>query len=228
MVYYRGGYRRTTRPRRRRRGGNQGVVGHVIRDANSVYNWASKNFGYLKSMINSEKHCHTVDALTEITSTPQVVNCFRISQGDQINQRTGQSILIKSVQLKGLLTSTASNPNWVRILLVLDKQTISDSTAALSDILDVSTNTYFTAPLKVDNFGRFKILYDRQFMFNDASNQYKKLNVFKKFKQHHVRYNGTGTGDIQKGDMNFFLVSQNGTPNGVDFDYFMRTRYHDN
>jgi len=92
-----------------------------------------------------------------------------ITRGTGPNQRIGNRIILRTIQFRGSITSSANSSgytNHIRVLLVWDKQT-NGSLASAGDVIassDAATDTSnWTSYNNMDNIGRFKIIYDRLF-----------------------------------------------------------------
>jgi len=136
--------------------------------------------------------------------------------GAGINQRIGKGIKILKWKLRGLLNSaqqadqTASDPaSTIRVIAYLDKQT--NSAQAQGENLMTGTTSDATAVLafqNIDNFGRFRVLWDKIFTLQNPNMTYDGTNVeqaglSKPFKFNitfkkpiNVRFNNTNGGTI--------------------------------
>jgi len=122
----------------------------------------------------------------EMDPTPNVLCLNAITQGDGESQRDGRKVVIKSLQIKGMINAdTVANSadppagRLIRILVVQDKQTngatglqlfsgSSPTTLELSNALldNRSGMVSINAPYNQNTKERFKILYDRTFNIN--------------------------------------------------------------
>lgn len=183
-----------------------------------------KNIHYIKGLINSEllKHDNTFTAT--ISSTGVVNNLTNIGQGDSVSTRTGNSIFVRSIFGRIAIShNNASNNTFHRIILFIDTQNVSDTSPAVTDVLQASG---ITAPLNRETVGRFKILMDRYFATNTVDTSSKVIKINKQMR-HHVRFNGATSNDIQKGGIYILMLSSEPT-NTPSYTYTLRTSYHDN
>jgi len=100
-----------------------------------------------------------VPALTS-SASGYILHLPQIAVGTGAGDRTGNSITVKRIQVKGkLMTNELSNMTW-RVLVVRDRQQIQSTTPAVSDVL-VSGRT--NAMLRDDTTrpARFQILSDK-------------------------------------------------------------------
>lgn len=129
-------------------------------------------------------------------------NLTGIAVGDLNSNRTGLSILAKSVHVKGFI-QYASGVTGTRItmLIVRDDQQISDTSPIWSDIHSGDINGF----LNPNSVGRFtilkKVVYEQDSSINEVV-----VDTWVGL-DHHVRYNGTAATDIQKGGVYLLLIS---------------------
>jgi len=170
-----------------------------------------------------------------------------IGQGSDINQRTGNQVRLKSFQIQvRVSTATASigtvptNEEFTRFVLVLDKQTISDSTATALTVFQNVANPQFPQP-NVEALGRFKWLWVSPLIHHARIAQsavagavttpltpsQSPVAQYKNFKMDiPIRYNGTAGGDIQKNAVSLFCITNLGADT-VDADYNFRYEFID-
>lgn len=219
---------RGVRPVRSRRG----VPVKEAFDALSIARSAWQGVRYLKGLVNSEALTHDVVgfvAPTDSTSaTSNNVLLNGIAQGDNIGQRTGNSLLMKRIDIKGYvqMNGTATDVQGVRIALVLDTQQISDdSTIGFEDVFEATQP--LTSFMQDSQLGRFTVLWDRTFHVTEVNGNFRvpyKISVPLGL---HVRYNGTAATDLQKHGMWLITVSD-ASANYPTVVYNSRLRYHDN
>lgn len=179
----------------------------------------------LRALVNAEKHFTDYSGAGLIAySTGQVIDLTAISQGDTINNRTGNSVLVNNVSNRLFYTKDVNATNTlIKVMLVLDTQQIADTAVTASSILE---SVDPLSPLNRQNLGRYKILATRNVSLH-SSKTMAKVNIFRKFKKHHYRYNGTASTDIQKGGL--YLVSVHNEPTNLPSIGFNSTvAYYDN
>jgi len=122
--------------------------------------------------------------------------------------RIGNAVAVKSLYCRMKITP-ADPVNSFRMLLVVDKQQVSDSAPTVGDLLDGDAGSNLIAPLNNQTVGRFTVLLDRilQVDRSAASAQgviytsfYKKCNI-------PVRFNGVNGTDIQKNGIYLFVIT---------------------
>lgn len=222
MVYYRRRRRRRYRKKRRM----------------TTQPWYSKAYNYgrkalrvaygLKRILNVEYKATDYNAnVTPISGTPYARYLTNIAQGDNFNQRNGNSILAKSVLVKlkaecNVLSETQS----IRVLLVKDTQ-CRGVAPTLTDILQSPTS--LISPRNRNTTARFEILADKVFtVAKDLETDTKFLNIFVKL-THHVKFTGATdvVGDAREGAL-FLYIYTDDAANNADIDIYTRFRYIDN
>lgn len=186
---------------------------------------AWKGVKQIKSIINSEKHFHTVGSAPVIDNSGSVLNLTSIAQGDTIQTRTGNSIFIRSISMKfnpyTLQTGVATH---LRLMLIQDNQQVSDTVPSIPEMLE---SVDVLSHLKVQTLGRFSVLWDKNVLLDQVSNRQKYFEYKNHTIQHHVRYNGTTTADIQKGGLYLVAISDEST-NTPLLPYNIRIGFYDN
>lgn len=196
--------------------------------AGSLAKIAWRGVQKLRGLVNSEmyKLDQTLTAQNIDQGTPIVQHITAVAQGDGDGQRTGNSILARSFNFKGLVyRSSAGDANqMVRVSVIQDTQQVGDTTPLCNNIYE-GTNPY--NHLNSDSVGRYKVLYTKSFILDTVKNLSQILDINVPM-MHHVRYNGTASTDIQKGGLYFVFTSTQGTSNFPAVTGEMRLSYHDN
>ena len=193
-------------------------------DALALAQKAAQGVYYLKGLVNSEMLHRTVSGSTTTSSIGTMTLLNGLGQDDTASGRTGNSILMRNLLVRAVFTQhpTAISTQY-RVMIVLDTQQISDTSPAISDILE-SLNPLST--LKVGNAGRFKVLKNYFFTTDDDKGQTRVINYYKDMRMH-TRYNGIADTDIQKNGL-YLLTICNQATNTPTFDYYWKVGYHDN
>lgn len=192
----------------------------------SAYNYLANSISDIRSMINVETHKHDVEGSFTPTNAGYVQSLGSIAVGDTDTTRTGNSILIKSLfHRHAYQVHPSATATFIRELLVIDTQQISDTTISVTDVLDSAS---FLAPLNSQTAGRFKVLHDKVIQLS----QEKPTSFAKKFKSwkkrgHHIRYNGTAGSDFQKGNIYLIHISNEATNAPTVWSY-NRLSFYDN
>lgn len=126
---------------------------------------ALRDVNTLRRFINTEMHFTDVTASVTPTTTPALVLLNGISIGDTASTRTGQSIKMDRADFRfTLAVNTTSVVNFVRVIVVLDKQ--SNATAMTSaDLLVAST---VVSPYSFGSQNRFVPLFDETFALHSS------------------------------------------------------------
>ena len=137
----------------------------------------------------------------DVNTTGYVALLNGMIRGDDISQRIGREVTLRSVQFTyqiGVKDGTGID-QYVRAMLVYDRQA-NGATPLITDILS-DANTF--SHRNLENRHRFKILFDRMIALN-ASGEPGSRRVFKFYRRlnHPVTFNGNTGGtiaDIQTG-----------------------------
>lgn len=215
--------KRAMRPRRGRGGYRN------YKNALALATTAWKGVQYLKGLVNSELFKVDVALPSQAFSTTgAVTHLTAIGQGDTDATRTGNSILLKSVELRMLVQRVAANVvlgNLCTCMLVQDNQQIGDTAPAISDVLEGAGGLAFLNNLTV---GRFTILRRWDFCLDTVGDNARVIRFRKYWPQgHHVRYNGIASTDQQKGAI-YFMCMGDQAANVPLGDGSVRLSYHDN
>lgn len=181
---------------------------------------------YLSSLINVEKHkVDTSSGPSTLNTTAVTVPITNIAIGDTEGTRTGNTLMTKYMLVKGtaVLSSQGAATARVRTVIVRDKQQIQDSAPGYGDVYE-STGTQ--AFLNKNTVGRFDILYDRIHDL-DSNNPQSIFERYIRLGTNHVRYNGTGATDIQKGGLYLYAVSDQAAT-GPSYGVQVRLGFIDN
>lgn len=154
-----------------------------------------------------------------------------IARGDEINERTGREVTMKSIQFTytATVTTGTGTDQRQRVLLVYDRQTNGAALTA-AQVLNAADTL---SPRNLENRRRFKILYDRTHTLN-ASGETGSAVTRRFFRRlaHPVTFNSGDAGtvaDITTGSLYLVVVGSNaaGVTAGA-VAYSSRIRYVDN
>lgn len=196
-------------------------------DAMSLAAKAAKGVWYLKGLVNSEM-LHVDSTALIAGSQNSITHITGIGQGDTDTGRTGNSLLLRNIYIRGrlVINSLITTSSRVMMALVCDTQQIGDSFPSVTDIFKSGTDT--ETFLNLNASGRFKIMWRKQVVLTTASGGSPTREVVKYIKlRKHVRYNGPNAGDIQKNGIYLVII----TSESVNFpavDLGVRIGYHDN
>lgn len=184
----------------------------------------------IKRLINVEiKNFDNQQTAVLITDTPAIIQLSNIAIGDTTNSRDGSQCKMIGVDLNFTLFQNASAVlTYVRIMLVIDKQTNQAIYTAADLLEDVTQKDAIVSPRNLDNLKRFTVLYDRVFELcvnGDCGAVVKKY--FKKDVL--LRYDGStpSIADLTQSSLSLFQVGSEAT-NDPSIVSFVRLRFIDN
>lgn len=188
---------------------------------------ALKGVMYLKGLVNSEKYYADVTGASAPDYNGAVVLVNNIAQGDDVNGRSGNSILVKSIylQAQGNIHASATN-TFLRYILLCDTQCLGTAPTASDILATVGSGSATMAPLNVDHTPRYRILMDKRIALNQA---FKTDFTFHKFikLQTHSKYTGSSATDVYKNAFYLVMISNEQT-NTPTAGYYLRIGYHEN
>lgn len=192
---------------------------------------AIKGVSYLKGLVNAELHKHEVArSTTSVFNGGALYPLNAISQGDADDQRTGNSIFVRYVNITGVVShGTDTVIHKTRVMLVRDKQQVGDTAPSPGDVLeDVGNNLSPFSKLNSQSAGRFDVLYSKLFITypDRAGIPFNiKLNM-----RSHIRYNGAASGDIQKNGLYIVVIGDYASPYATaqSVQFLGRVSYYDN
>lgn len=181
---------------------------------------------YLKGLVNSEMY-HVDTSLNLGSAQSKIFSLCDIAQNDTDSGRTGNSILLRSIYIRGLIeiNPAVTANSRVLICVVQDTQQVGDSTPV---ILDVFKTNSPESMLAMNSAGRFKVLYRKTYVLSPSSGGRNAVEFNKYFSmRQHVRYNGPANTDIQKNGY-YLLVLTSEVTNFPTVSLTSRIGYHDN
>jgi len=159
--------------------------------------------------------------VTNLTSSGSIQHVTAIGQGDDVGDRTGNTIDLKEIYMQSSFTlgSDGTSGASFRIAIVRDTQQVADTTPAVVDVFS-SANPLVAMP-NIGNRERFKFLYMSPIV---PINQLANWGMNHKFDwkgNYKVMYNGTASSDIQKGGIYILFLTDAG---GNTMDFVSRVR----
>jgi len=229
--------RRTFNRRRRPRAQLQWTEARVARDAAAaVARRAPLVLGpniAQRGLILNQGEFKAVDVTATVaTDTASSVTLLDgIARGDEINERIGREVTLRSIQVTGTayVAPAAGIDQNHRVLIVYDRQT---NAAALTAAQVLAAVTCY-APRNLENRKRFKILFDRTWHLN-ATAEPNSQHIFKFYRRlaHPVTFNAGDAGtvaDIVTGSL--YMVTVGSVAAGATAGSVLvssRIRYTDN
>lgn len=221
-------YTRTRRRTYRRKKSTQWYNKKYSAQQLAVKAWRATK--YLKGLVNSEKF--NIDRTLTLGATQSdIYGLVRIAQGDGESDRTGNSVLVRSIYLRGYMQVNSAVTGNTRVSLVLlqDKQQVSDSNPAVLDVFNGITPESMINRSNTNNtVGRFKIIWRKNYNLTPSTGSTPSINIDKYFKVYsHVKFNGTANTDIQKNGYYLVILTSEAT-NYPTVSITTRICYHDN
>lgn len=189
--------------------------------------------GYPRGITRAElKSCDTTlsQASNRCDTTGDVTLVSGIARGDDINERTGRKVLLKSIELHLYAKVTAGTgvDQTQRFMVVYDRQTNATALTITDVLVSVST----MALQNLDNRNRFRILYDQVFHLNaTAESDSAKTLVMRKALNLPMTFNSGDAGtvaDITTGSVYFLCMGSEARGNTAgDMQGRVRLRYSD-
>lgn len=181
-----------------------------------------------------------LDKITVATAGTLTDSINKIPQGTTEITRIGRKCVIKKIGWKWEATkktfdaqAIASVSDSIRIMMYLDKQA-NGATAAVTDILEDADFQSFN---NLANSGRFRILYDKQYVMNSvslasdnaavvSSQAWKRRGSFYKNCNIPIEFSGVAgaMGEIRSNNIGVILITENAQ---VDFTSKIRIRFTD-
>jgi len=193
-----------------------------------------KDVNYLKGLVNTEFKKVDVYSDTTYNATPTLHLVSGIAEGDDIGQRSGREVRIKSLLLNMLVypTSTTKNASHMRMILFKDTQP-QGSAPTYQQLLDNSSGiSWAQAPRNLENRKRFRIIKDKHFLTGSlatGNNANKHFQCYLKLDDH-IIFGGTGgtISSIQSNAYYILFVSNHTGADVAGVQFNCRIRYIDN
>ncbi len=165
------------------------------------------------ALLNVEHKVHSFQVSQNVSSTGSVVSISDIAQGDTSASRDGNSIRLKSLQVRSTATTnnTANTSSSVLRWLVVKDNDNQGELPAVADIIEAANVRANMNVLAYPN--RFNVIMDKTICMNkDYTTQakkacwdrYKKLNF-------HLKFSSSGTNDYKDNALFLVLVSDEAT-----------------
>jgi len=199
------------------------------KDAWAVAKQALQGVYYLKGLVNAEKKFLDLSGTSQSCDyNGSIHHLTAIASSATEGGRDGNSIYVRSVNLKLSLYLNGQTNNNVRVILFIDKDP-TVATAPTGSLLLEGAGGYTAtvSPLKFpESRYRFKILSDKTHVI-DSNNTKTNISIYKTLR-HHVRYTGINSNDYGKGQIYVAVFSDSVTTNLPGYYYYNRITYYDN
>lgn len=197
------------------------------RAAAAIASQALRMAKQMRGIINSEKMYSDVSFGS--TTSPVAFNLQPLTQGDGAGNRTGNSILARSLYIRGYvnINPAVTMSTRLSVVLVQDLQQISDVTPSVTDIF---TGTTPESQLRVGNTtntaGRFKIMWRKNYTLIPNQRPTLTIDMFRKLYTH-IKFNGATATDVQKNGLYLVFLHSEAT-NLPSINFNARLGYYDN
>lgn len=184
MAYKRSFNRRTRRGRRNRRSRNT-IFNYNNPTVRMAYK-ALQTANYIRGLINVEfKRYDTNTNLAIAPDTPTLTALSSpITQGDDVSQRNGRSILAKSIYLTGYINLGDDIPNCIYRVIVFYSKSTDGIYPTAASLLSYPTN--ITSPLNPEYAGnRYIVLSDKRYQLDQENNPKQWVKIYRKLPQNH-------------------------------------------
>lgn len=188
-----------------------------------------RGLSLVKNLINVEgKFVDTSLTPSPDSATGTVSALTLTAQGSSDQQRTGNSVLAKRIDLRGFWSMHASATlTTVRYLLVLDKQNAQGTAPTVAQILqNVNPNSF----MHMNNSDRFVVLKSGFLTFRQTTEtQGRDIELHQDLSDLHIKYDGTAADQASASENHIYFVAvSNEAINTPSFSGFARLRYYDN
>ncbi len=185
----------------------------------------------VKALLNVEVKNFDVQLNSSvITDAIGITQLCNIPQGDTSNTRDGSQVKMIGYEFNYFIqqSSAAVNADFIRVMLVVDKQT-NQAIYLAADLLDDITNLdSIVTPRNLDNMKRFTVLYDRVHILSKGGTN--GAHVKKYFKKDLlIRYDASTSAiaDLTSNSISLLTVASTAS-NDPAITFFGRLRYVDN
>lgn len=144
-----------------------------------------------------------------------------ITEGDDVSNRTGRSIILKSIHAK--FYNTDGVAQFIRVMLFFD----TEQAGVVPTVLNVLNSADYRSFKNFNNRKRFAIIYDKTYSTEAWNDNKSIVNYYKKFNRK-VEFIGADATQASQGQGNIYclIISQaNGTADSMS--YAIRLRFAD-
>jgi hypothetical protein len=197
---------------------------------------------HLATLINVEDKKFDVDgsAGVTVTSTASVINLSNIAQGNDYNNRSGDSILGQAIEFRAKVSgNTATARNNIRIMVVVDREN-HGADPVIGDVLQGGSSP-FLQPMLATSANRFEVLYDEYIVITNApglassgtSSDYVTDTIIlrpliRKWNKH-IKYTSSAGADASNWENALYLMMISAdVTNGPNVQYTFRLHFTDN
>lgn len=211
---------RSRRPRRRRRGGRRRT-----RHGMTARGLALKALAHIDTSVKYlDFQPGNVQPFLG-TSVAIVLNAML--EGTDHNQRIGEAVKMRSIQVRMLVTQAVAENVLVRMLLVYDTQPQGGAPAILATILeDDQAQNSLISPRNLNSNRRFKVLWHHDTYLDPNSRNQRIVKFFVPLMKMTRYSDGTGQNQaITQGALSIYFMSTGSQANRTNIESFFRLRY---
>ena len=154
----------------------------------------AKSVRSIRGLINVEKKFKDTQTTGTVDYGGTIYHLTSITQGDQIDQRNGNSILLKSLFIRGQVrmdTTGSAQSSTVRIILFQDNNDNNAVAPTVAQVLQTVGSVYAPySPLNVNNYDRFRVLCTQMLTLNNTGANTLPIKMYKKLNTH-CRWQGS-------------------------------------
>lgn len=195
----------------------------------------AKTVAGIVSVINTEDKYIDTNILADVTNVPSGTGSYTqtlnlVAQGNTRDQRNGNKILCKSIQLQlqiKMNDSTTALSSNLRLVLLYDKKP-QISTAAGPLFAEIYVPTLTTGFIDKDNVGdRYVILRDWKISLNNQDKRLVWEEFYKQLDRIHCQFTGPSASAFETGRI-FLTAISDSSPVGININGQARFCYTDN
>lgn len=221
-------YRRVNRTKKLVTGQTQPTLLETIASgAGAVANVARAVLPIVSAINTEQKFFDFTSTASPTLNTPVIQGLNQIIQGVDENQRIGNSILAKDMNMRfQILINTTTDPqNMIRMVVFVDKQQ-AGSVPTITQLMQAPTN--FQSPYNKDYTDRFAILKDKYICLNTNNNRVHQGKFYKTL-PFHIRYIGPTAASADLGNNTVYVLWWSAYAlNGPTINYYNRLNFTDN
>jgi len=203
----------------------------------SLFNQVKSLQRIVRNLAPEQKYVDVDISSTDISTSGRIVHLTGVAQGDTQSTRTGNSINVTSVTLRGkIVTPSSATPNTdptFRWAIVVDREQVADTSPSAGAIF-AGPNPITGLP-NLDNLERFRILFlsgpisGRRLGVDSSDLSPPTISAYMQWQwtgNLKVAYNGTASTDIEKNGIYFVFLSDDSSDT-IDVVGFSRIAYTD-
>lgn len=188
---------------------------------------AAKN---ARSLIDASKYFIDVTGSGVTMSNNGTITLLTpIAQGDDVNNRSGNSVLAKSFRFSYDITQNTAagqTSQMARVLIVSDKLQTGTAPTPAQILQTLGNANAVNSPINVDALPRFSVLYDRRHSL-ESNGDIRQHGMCRKHFSKRISYTGAATTDTYKNNI-YLLVLSDVAANDPLMNYSSRVGYLDN